>query len=554
MNYKFKRLLATFLIMVISGLFFPNKNIIVHSEDDLPPIPPPPKTTAYVRVRAGAGGHITSPQSDEYIAITRASENDPFPSFTISAEPDEGWQFVEWQLEDSSGAGTFADSSGSTTTFTISSDYDCDNPIIIIADFDLLPTVDVNITAETGGHIVSPTGEISVAPWMEASFRIIAEPDEHYSFTQWVLDTAGAGSFANATSNDTTFTTSKQYTNNQPINIRAKFDPLYPLYNINFICDPSLGYFEPSAISPQPEGSRVQFTLKPNHEGQQEKIVGVEVYRDGLDNSPTQMSPSQSQEETGLFGAKVVMNQNDMTIKAVFGLPHSVSTLVVGAGDAIADKESSLQWRPISLTATPAEGYQFIKWTSEDVEILNPTSATDATFEMPDKDVSITAVFEEVVVTEVALNTDDVKKVYNLGDALSLDNLTMTVSKSDDSTETIPVTEDMVSGFDNSKAGKQIINVTYAGHTMTYEIEVNEKENPTPTPTPPKPNSNNDSANVDTAITTDSESTASTRKNEEARPSTGDNRNVLYCIFWISVSTICLISTLLWRRKRKRKR
>ncbi len=444
MSDKFKRLLATFLAMIISGFVFPNTNMNVSAE--------PAGVEVKVSVGEGGGGAVVLPSGG-------TAHINPGDSITISAEPEESYGFVEWNLS-TNGAGSFANKKDSTTQFTVSPTYDSNEPIVIEAVFEL------------------------------------------------------------------------------------------PLYNVNLICDPSLGYFEPSAIPPKPAGSRIQFTLKPNHEEQQEKILGVEVYKRGLDAPP--VIGRKLTDDRIDYAASITLLAHDMTIKAIFDAPHNITSFADGEGTVETSQQTGIPWQYIYLTATPSQGHQFVRWTSDDVTITNPQSATDATFEMPDKDVSITAVFEEIIITEVALNTDDVKKVYNLGDALNLDNLTMTVSKSDGSTETIPVTEDMVSGFDNSKTGKQIINVTYAGHTMTYEIEVNEKENPTPTPTPPKPNPNNDSADSDTAITTDSESTTSIKKNEEAKPSTGDNRNVLYCIFWISVSTICLISTLRWQRKKKK--
>ena len=56
------------------------------------------------------------------------------------------------------------------------------------------------------------------------------------------------------------------------------------------------------------------------------------------------------------------------------------------------------------------------------------------------------------------------------------------VSRSDGSKDTVAVTEDMVTGFDSGKTGKQIITVTYESFTDTCEVEVKAKTNP---PTPP---------------------------------------------------------------------
>ena len=78
----------------------------------------------------------------------------------------------------------------------------------------------------------------------------------------------------------------------------------------------------------------------------------------------------------------------------------------------------------------------------------------------------------EAEITGIALNTDSVKKSYNVGDELDVSGLKITVKKSDDTEETVDATADMVSGFDSSAAGTKTLTVTYEGFTATYEIEV----------------------------------------------------------------------------------
>ena len=50
------------------------------------------------------------------------------------------------------------------------------------------------------------------------------------------------------------------------------------------------------------------------------------------------------------------------------------------------------------------------------------------------------------------------------------------ITYNDTSTETIDITEEMVSNFDNSKIGTQTLTVTYKGLTTQYNIVVNQKE------------------------------------------------------------------------------
>ncbi|MDO4845139.1 MAG: InlB B-repeat-containing protein, partial [Oscillospiraceae bacterium] len=84
-----------------------------------------------------------------------------------------------------------------------------------------------------------------------------------------------------------------------------------------------------------------------------------------------------------------------------------------------------------------------------------------------------------VTVTGITLNSDSAKKIYTEGDTLDVTGLTLEVSKSDGSTETVDVTASMVSGFDSSRIGKQTLTVSYKGFTDTYEVEV--KANIAPT-------------------------------------------------------------------------
>ena len=49
----------------------------------------------------------------------------------------------------------------------------------------------------------------------------------------------------------------------------------------------------------------------------------------------------------------------------------------------------------INLTTTVPSGYRFVNWTSSDVTITNPTSATTASFTMPNGNVTVTANFQQ---------------------------------------------------------------------------------------------------------------------------------------------------------------
>ena len=69
---------------------------------------------------------------------------------------------------------------------------------------------------------------------------------------------------------------------------------------------------------------------------------------------------------------------------------YTVTVNVQGEGTATAEPTTATAGTTVTLTQTAAQGWHFKEWQSADVEI-----AADGTFTMPDKAVTITAVFEE---------------------------------------------------------------------------------------------------------------------------------------------------------------
>lgn len=82
-------------------------------------------------------------------------------------------------------------------------------------------------------------------------------------------------------------------------------------------------------------------------------------------------------------------------------------------------------------------------------------------------------------VTEIAVNSTGHKTEYQVGDSLDVTGLTIGVTYSDNTTATVPVTQDMVKGFDSSQtADSQILTVTYGGKTTDYTIRIVPSDQP----------------------------------------------------------------------------
>ena len=74
-------------------------------------------------------------------------------------------------------------------------------------------------------------------------------------------------------------------------------------------------------------------------------------------------------------------------------------------------------------------------------------------------------------VTGIGIKTNPNKTQYKYGEELDLTGATISVVKGSGTIE-IPVTEDMVSGYDKEKLGEQTIKVTYGGEETTFKVNV----------------------------------------------------------------------------------
>ena len=74
-------------------------------------------------------------------------------------------------------------------------------------------------------------------------------------------------------------------------------------------------------------------------------------------------------------------------------------------------------------------------------------------------------------VTGIGIKTNPNKIQYKYGEELDLTGATISVVKGSGTVE-IPVTEDMVSGYDKEKLGEQTIKVTYGGEETTFKVNV----------------------------------------------------------------------------------
>lgn len=80
----------------------------------------------------------------------------------------------------------------------------------------------------------------------------------------------------------------------------------------------------------------------------------------------------------------------------------------------------------------------------------------------------------QIRIVSVDIVDEPVKTEYEQGDTLDFSGGTIKISYEDETTATIPITEDMVSGYDMDLIGEQNVTVTYCGVSTTYPITVKE--------------------------------------------------------------------------------
>lgn len=82
-------------------------------------------------------------------------------------------------------------------------------------------------------------------------------------------------------------------------------------------------------------------------------------------------------------------------------------------------------------------------------------------------------------VTKIAVNSTAHKTEYQVGESLDVTNLTIKVTYSDQTMQTVSVTENMVGGFDSSRAAEnQSLTITYGGKTTTYTVNITANQQP----------------------------------------------------------------------------
>ncbi len=426
----------------------------------------------------------------------------------LSATPNEGYRFNHWEVIE--GEANIDDLQSATTHFTMQS-----GDVKVKAVFENTYNVTALVEGEGTVSVIPPSGPNG------ADIHIVATPGSGYVFDHWELISG------NITIDDSRSASTSFAMGSENVVVKAVFEKIH---NVSITVIPQNGGMAATNPTSGLTGDEISLTATPEqgYQFKEWRVVSGGITISDPFNAQTSFS----------------LGENDVVIEAVFEAVYGVKTSVEGEGTAIAIPISGVQGTTVTLKATPNEGYQFREWevVSGKAEIANPKSNI-TTFNLEDENVEVKAVFDEIVITDISLDSENAKKSYIVGDMLDVEGLVLEVTKSDGSTERINVTEDMVSGFDSSKIGKQTLAVTYGDHIGTYDIEVKEPE---------KENNGEHQQNYykDTDMNSSSNRTPGSDATKSS-PNTGDHRHIAPWFALMTVSAAGFVYTYIWQRKRR---
>lgn len=179
--------------------------------------------------------------------------------------------------------------------------------------------------------------------------------------------------------------------------------------------------------------------------------------------------PTGSTESTVSTEAVPLADDSDHTTtfthpkKSVYLVGESLD--LTGAALEVSDGENT---HVIDLTTVTISGFDSAKVGEQDVLITfyDPILESDSNLSF-----RVTVVAESTL-QNIEVTTMPTKTVYNVGDTLDVSGGMLTLYY-DTHEETIPLTSDMVTGFDSSKAGPLKLNVIYENFSTTFSVQVN---------------------------------------------------------------------------------
>ena len=172
--------------------------------------------------------------------------------------------------------------------------------------------------------------------------------------------------------------------------------------------------------------------------------------------------------ETAFYNAAVSQAASITTVKAVPTLTVAYTESVLRGVNAdtltAVVTNVSAQGSVVFESKVLSLGENTVAWTFTPTDAENYENATGS--------VKITAVMPALA--SIAITTAPTKTEYKKGESLDLTGLVVTATYADQTTETVAVTAENVTGYDSVAVGEQTLTVTVDGKTATFTVTVKE--------------------------------------------------------------------------------
>ena len=289
---------------------------------------------------------------------------------SIFATAPTGQRFVRWTSADGV---VFEDETSAETTFTMP-----DKDVTVTAVFEYI-NYTVSVTGGTAYTDGEPAGSITAE--YGDFINIVAEVPTGKRFVKWTSDSADVV-FDSETSETTSFEMP-----DKDVTVTAVFEYIDYTVTVN-------------GGTAQVNDGVASASVKA-HYGEEVTITaaapatGKEFGRweiTGLDTSGLELSNAE---------LTFTMPASDVTATVLYSYIDYKVTVVGGTAQVDADAEPTSEAFatyecPVSIFATAPTGQRFVRWTSADGVVFEDETSAETTFTMPDKDVTVTAVFEYI--------------------------------------------------------------------------------------------------------------------------------------------------------------
>lgn len=345
-----------------------------------------------VTATAGEGGSVETLVAGA--AASKAFEGD---DVTLTATPDEGYEFVKWTVV--SGGVQLTDT---PATFTMPAE-----DVSVKAEFKAKESEEPELFTIAVTDDGNGTAEASVEgnPVDEAEegteISLTATADEGYVFVRWTAESGNVVFSDDRTDNPATFIMPAGN-----VSIKAEFeedeveDPTFTIDMTNDGCGESKATIAGAPASNAHEGTKVTITAIPDE--------GYLFDKWTTDNDDIEFDDPQA--EVAIF----TMPAENVVIRAEFRYPelYEITITSDGNGRGVASYHDMPAARAhaestIKLTAIPDDGYVFGRWTTESEGVVfDDAEASTTTFTMPAAAVEIGVEFvaleeEEDIFTKI---------------------------------------------------------------------------------------------------------------------------------------------------------